>query len=240
LLRVLSGKILEQTILELEQEEEIRNIRNAKSIFLARLMKEKDDIRQLEEKENEKKNNFENFKKIKRLDKYSKISTQQKLMSRVFSINYLKNLKNCTINLLKPTFKDYKTIAFKDNYNRIIYEQIDNKLKTEENLKNAIINMNKSILSNNKKTHTDIVMNRKQLFIQQKEEAEKKRIADEEKKKLEKEQQAERRKKRAIFRLERDLQNYIFNQSNVKGPYHIEDIGEINNMYGEPAYGNMF
>ncbi len=237
---MLTGKVLEQSVLELEQEEEIKNIRNAKTIFLARLMKEKDDIRQQEEKENENKNNFENYKKIKRLDKYSKISTQQKLMSRIFSINYLQNLKTCTINLLKPTFKDYKTIAFKDNYNRIIYEEIDIRIKKNNSIENSVSEINNSILENNKKLHSDIVSNRKQLLIQQKEQAERKRIEDEEHKHIEKEKQIERRKHRAILRLERNLQQIIFNQPNMKGAYYVEDISEINNLFGEGSYGKFY
>jgi hypothetical protein len=239
-LKVLTGKILEQSVFELEQEEEIKNIRKSKQLFLARLMKEKDEIKQLEEKENDKKNNFENFKKIKRLDKYSKISTQQKLMSRVFSISYLQKLKNCTIDLVKNTYKDYKTITLKDIYNKSIYEEIDKNLKMNEAVLNSIIDITNNIHENNKHSHLEVVINRKQSIIRQKQEAEKKRIADEEQRKIEKEQQIERRKKRAILRLERNVQQSIINQPLLKGPYYSEDISEINNMNGDGPFGIFY
>jgi hypothetical protein len=236
----LTGKILEQTVLELEQEEEIKNIRNAKTLYLARLIKERDDIKQLEEKENESKNNFENYKKIKRLDKYSKISTQQKLMSRAFSINYLKDLKKCTIDLLKPTFKDYKIIAFKDKYNRIIYDQIDDHIKNNSTIQNSVLEINNFILDKDKKQHSDLIANRKQMIINKKEEEERKRIQEEENKKIEKEKQIERRKHRAILRLHRNLQLSIFNQPTIKAAYHLEDISEINNMFGEGSFVGIY
>ena len=228
---------MEQTLLELEQEEEMKNVRNAKNIYIARMKKEKNDIKNIEEKENQKRTNFENLKKIKQLDKYSKITTQQKLMSRIFSIKYIESLKKNTISLLNPIFKDYKSVEVKDKFNKLIYDDIDKVILLHDSVWKSVSNYKIEILDKDKKLHSNIVSKRKEEAAKLKSDQERIKKEQEEKKRIEEEEKIIRRKNRALLRLKRDFNRDIFNIPVIKGEYLSVEISEIDNMNNEGPYG---
>ena len=100
LLTVLIGKILEQTDLELREEEEIKRIREAKADITKRLSDDKFRIKKIEEEEIRLKKDIDNRKGLKLIEKNFKKNTQKKLISKVFAKCILKDLKKNCYNCL--------------------------------------------------------------------------------------------------------------------------------------------
>jgi hypothetical protein len=237
---VLTGKILEQSTLELEQEEEMKNIRQARTNFLARLHKEKMERKEIEEKEIKRKNDFDNVKKIKKLDKFSKISTQQKLISRVFSKVYLQGFTKKTIGSMSSMFKKFGDIKIKDKYNGVLYNEVEKLQTNDEVLSNAISYFNNMYIDSAINTHSSIVNEKKQKAIQKKLDEETRRQEAVENERIAKLEQIERRKKRTVLRLQRDIQKEIFDNQINQESENVDSVTEINNFDDEGPYGIIF
>ena len=116
LLTVVTNKILEQALLELTEEQEIKNIREAKLKFSKRNADEKAKIKKIELEEINRRKDIETIKKQNKLDKEKKVAVQQKIFSRITSKKYLSELCNNTLNLLSENnyFNNYKVIYLKE------------------------------------------------------------------------------------------------------------------------------
>jgi hypothetical protein len=240
LLAVLTGKILEQSTLELEQEEEMKNIRQARTNFLARLHKEKMERKEIEDVEIKRKNDFENVKKIKKLDKFTKICTQQKLISRVFSKVYLQGFTKTTVTSMSSLYKNFNTIKVQDKYNSTIYPEIDKLLYIDEKTLDTLYSIESKLNDTNKEKHSNVVNAKKQIAIQKKLEEDRLKQEEKERQQIALEEQKERRRKRAILRLQRDIGKEIFGNPTTKGEYNNEEITEIDNNESDGAYSNIF
>jgi hypothetical protein len=239
LLTVLTGKILEQSTLELEQEEEMKNIRQARTNYLARLHKEKMERKDIEEVEIKRRNDFENVKKIKKLDKFSKICTQQKLISRVFSKVYLQGFTKRTVSSMSSLFKNFNTIKVQDKFNNLIYPEIEKLLYVDNNTGDFLYSVDNDIKESDKGTHAEVVNARKQKAINRRLDEESRKQEEDERQRIALEEQKERRRKRAILRLQRDIGKEIFGNPNTKGEYNNEEITEVDNNEGEGAYSKF-
>ena len=121
LLTVIIGKTLEQSLLELEQEQEIENLRQAKLMYSKKRNDDSKRIKNLEEKEIQKKYNNDAKKEVRKQMRETRKKTQKELISRFISKTYLRDLvKNSYNDLIhRCQFRDYTNSTVKDKTNFI-------------------------------------------------------------------------------------------------------------------------
>lgn len=135
LLTVLIGKILEQTDLELREEEEIKKIREAKAEFLKRIKEDKLRIKKIEEEEIKLKKEVDNKKGLKLIEKNFKKNTQKKLMSKVFAKNFLRNFQKDAYKALtaQGIFIDQNVPLVQDAVTQYVFNEAE-KAKSDDRL----------------------------------------------------------------------------------------------------------
>ena len=92
LLSVVVGKTLEQSLLEIEQEDEIASLREAKLMYFKKNNDEFKRIKNLEDREIQKKYNNDAKKDDRKKKREIRKTTQKELISRVMSKTYLRDL----------------------------------------------------------------------------------------------------------------------------------------------------
>ena len=125
LLTVVVGKTLEQSLLELEQEEEIENLRAAKLMYSKKKNEDSKRIRNLEDREIQKKYNNDSKKEHRKQIRERRKKTQKELISTTISKVYLRDLlKNSYNDLIhRGQFRDYTSSAVKNKTNEIIMKK---------------------------------------------------------------------------------------------------------------------
>ena len=243
LLTVIVGKTLEQSVLEIEQEDEINNLREAKAMYQKKKKKEDDErIKDIESKEIALKFNNDAAKQARKNQRETRKKTQKELISRVISKHYLKNIiKNSYGDLInRGQFRNYSKITIKNKTNIKIQEgseklsnQFKNMLAFVNNLlvnkKNSLIE--KHIESVNK--HRDYLEKLRQQEERHRKEEEEKRIAEELARK-------ERRRLRKIERIKREIKEGIIDKGEEKGDVYSEEIVEIGNNNKPEGYIGVY
>ena len=232
LLTVIVGKTLEQSLLELEQEQEIENLRQAKLMYSKKRNDDSKRIKNLEEKEIQKKYNNDAKKEIRKQVRETRKKTQKELISRFVSKVYLRDLvKNSKKDLInRCQFRDYSNSTVKDKTNFIITSGSKKLHTVFTNMNNFIQDNISSKLKNIENTHIKAVEDRhkllaeiarqKEIIRQREEEA---RIAAEEAKK-------ERRRLRKIERIKREVKASIIDSGVAKSDAYSEETTEIGNF----------
>ena len=227
LLTVIIGKTLEQSLLELEQEQEIENLRQAKLMYSKKRNDDSKRIKNLEEKEIQKKYNNDAKKEIRKQMRETRKKTQKELISRFISKTYLRDLvKNSYNDLIhRCQFRDYSNSTVKDKTNFILTSGSKTLNKVFTNMNNFIKDNISSKLKNLENTHTKAVEDRHKLLAEiarQKEilrqRAEEARIRAEEAKK-------ERRRLRKIERKTNTIDTGV-----AKSDAYSEETTEIGNF----------
>ena len=247
LLTVVVGKTLEQSMLELEQEQEIENLKQAKLMYSKKRNDDSKRIKNLEEKEIQKKYNNDAKKEIRKQTRETRKKTQKQLISRFISKTYLRDLvKNSYQDLIyRCQFRDYSNATVKDktnfiivsgskklhtaftNMNSFIKDSISNKLKAIENSHIKAVDDRHKFL--------DKIAKQREIIRQREEEA---RIRAEKAK-------IERRKLRKIERIKKETKAGIIDNGVSKGDAFSEETTEIGNFAknDEPyigIYGSFF
>ncbi len=247
LLTVVVGKTLEQSMLELEQEQEIENLKQAKLMYSKKRNDDSKRIKNLEEKEIQKKYNNDAKKEIRKQTRETRKKTQKQLISRFISKTYLRDLvKNSYQDLIyRCQFRDYSNATVKDktnfiivsgskklhtaftNMNSFIKDSISNKLKAIENSHIKAVDDRHKFL--------DKIAKQREIIRQREEEA---RIRAEKAK-------IERRKLRRIERIKKETKTGIIDNGVSKGDAFSEETTEIGNFEknDEPyigIYGSFF
>jgi hypothetical protein len=134
LLTVLIGKILEQTDLELREDEEIKKIREAKAEFLKRIKEDKMRIKKVEEEEIKLKKEVENKKGLKLIEKNFKKNTQKKLMAKVFSKCFLMKFQKDVYKELSAQgmFIDHNVLSVQDAVTQFVFNESE-KVNIDDN-----------------------------------------------------------------------------------------------------------
>jgi hypothetical protein len=239
LLTVLCGKILEQTDLELMEEAEMKNLYDTKAAFLRKFKAQKEEIKKLEEEEIKRKKEHDDIKKRRRLEKISRIDTQQKLVSRMFSKAFLRNFKENTIKdlSLRGAFMNFTNVIIKDDMNQFNIKQA----QTENEYNNLVLHTLNSLMEDHEKNVTDQhkakIMERRDMIQRKREEAERKRLEEEERKRKEEEDRLERRRIRKIKRIRESIRKTVFETPILRNEFYLEDISEIDNYLNEGPYG---
>ena len=232
LLTVIIGKTLEQSLLELEQEQEIENLRQAKLMYSKKRNDDSKRIKNLEEKEIQKKYNNDAKKEIRKQMRETRKKTQKELISRFISKTYLRDLvKNSYNDLIhRCQFRDYSNSTVKDKTNFILTSGSKTLNKVFTNMNNFIKDNISSKLKNLENTHTKAVEDRHKLLAEiarQKEilrqRAEEARIRAEEAKK-------ERRRLRKIERIKREIKTNTIDTGVAKSDAYSEETTEIGNF----------
>ena len=232
LLTVVVGKTLEQSLLEIEQEDEIASLREAKLMY----SKKKDDenirIKNLEDREIQKKYNNDAKKEHRKEMREKRKKTQKELISRVMSKTYLRDLLKNSYNdlIYRGQFTNYTSISVKNKTNDIL-------VKGTEKLNNMFINMKsylndklKNKYKNIENSHRKAIDNRHNLLNERERQKEIRRKREEEEKIRAEEAKKERRRKRKIERIKKEIKTSIIDNGIQKGDAYSEEIVEIGNF----------
>ena len=231
LLTVIVGKTLEQSMLELEQEEEIENLREAKLMYSKKKNEDTKRIKSLEDREIQKKNNNDAKKDHRKQIRERRKKTQKELISRVISKTYLRDLIKNSYNdlIFRGQFRDYTSSIVKNKTNGIlmsgseklntafnnmrnfIQDNLNNKLKNFENIHQKAVNERHKLLEE--------IARQKEIIRKREEEA---RIKAEEAKK-------ERRRLRKIERIKKEIKTSIIDTGVAKSDAYSEETTEIGN-----------
>ena len=231
LLTVIVGKTLEQSMLELEQEEEIENLREAKLMYSKKKNEDTKRIKSLEDREIQKKYNNDAKKDHRKQIRERRKKTQKELISRVISKTYLRDLIKNSYNdlIFRGQFRDYTSSIVKNKTNGIlmsgseklntafnnmrnfIQDNLNNKLKNFENIHQKAVNERHKLLEE--------IARQKEIIRKREEEA---RIKAEEAKK-------ERRKLRKIERIKKEIKASIIDTGVAKSDAYSEETTEIGN-----------
>lgn len=159
LLTVLIGKILEQTDLELREEEEIKKIREAKAEFLKRIKEDKMRIKKIEEEEIKLKKEVDNKKGLKMIEKNFKKNTQKKLISKVFAKNFLRNFVKDSYKALtaQGMFIDNNVPLVQDAITQFIFGDAEKASFEDNNVTNFIGNVYIGLNNSAKNIHKNVI-----------------------------------------------------------------------------------
>ena len=231
LLTVIIGKTLEQSLLELEQEEEIENLREAKLMYSKKKNDDSKRIKNLEDREIQKKYNNDAKKDHRKQIRERRKITQKELISRVISKAYLRDLcKNSISDLIyRGHFRNYTSSIVKNKTNDII-------MKGSEKLNNAFNNMKNFIVGslNNKykgfgNIHIKAVDERHKLLDEIARQKEIIRKREEEARIRAEEAKKERRRLRKIERIKKEIKASIIDTGVAKSDAYSEETTEIGN-----------
>ena len=231
LLTVVVGKTLEQSLLELEQEEEIENLRAAKLMYSKKKNEDSKRIRNLEDREIQKKYNNDSKKEHRKQIRERRKKTQKELISRTISKVYLRDLlKNSYNDLIhRGQFRDYTSSAVKNKTNEII-------MKGSQKLNTAFCNMLnfiKDSLNNKYKNfesiHTKSVDDRHKLLEEIARQKEIIRKREEEARIKAEEEKKERRRLRKIERIKKEIKAAVVDTGVAKSDAYSEETVEIGN-----------
>jgi len=231
LLTVIVGKTLEQSMLELEQEEEIENLREAKLMYSKKKNEDTKRIKNLEDREIQKKYNNDAKKDHRKQIRERRKKTQKELISRVISKTYLRDLIKNSYNdlIFRGQFRDYTSSIVKNKTNGIlmsgskklntafnnmrnfIQDNLNNKFKNFENIHQKAVDERHKLLEE--------IARQKEIIRKREEEA---RIKAEEAKK-------ERRRLRKIERIKKEIKASIIDTGVAKSDAYSEETTEIGN-----------
>ena len=231
LLTIVVGKTLEQSLLELEQEEEIENLRAAKLMYSKRKNEDSKRIKNLEDREIQKKYNNDSKKEHRKELRERRKKTQKELISRTISKVYLRDIVKNSYNDLvhRGQFRDYTSSVVKNKTNEIIMngsqklntafcnmlnfikDSLNNKYKIFENIHIKSVDDRHKLLEE--------IARQKEIIRKREEEA---RIKAEEAKK-------ERRRLRRIERIKKEIKTSIIDSGVAKSDAYSEETVEIGN-----------
>ena len=232
LLTVVVGKTLEQSLLEIEQEDEIASLREAKLMYSKKKDDENKRIKNLEDREIQKKYNNDAKKEHRKEMREKRKTTQRELISRVMSKTYLRDLLKNSYNdlIYRGQFTNYTSISVKNKTNDIL-------VKGTEKLNNMFINMKsylndklKNKYKNIENSHRKAIDNRHNLLNEIERQKEIRRKREEEEKIRAEEAKKERRRKRKIERIKKEIKTSIIDNGIQKGDAYSEEIVEIGNF----------
>lgn len=229
LLTVVTNKILEQALLEITEEQEIKNLRETKLKYWKKNHDEKARVKKIELEEINRKKEIENMKKIKMIDKTNKIYSQQKLLARVSAKTYLSKLRDNTFNVLKQNnmFNNFKEIVLKESTIKILNVTTKKCSGNDEELLNTVTSLVKDSVDNEFLDHRDVLDNRRQVLEQKRlEELEKQKRLEEELEKARLEREKRRYQKR-VNKLKNDIKINVIKSAQIKGEYFAEDIMSV-------------
>ena len=232
LLTVIVGKTLEQSLLELEQEQEIENLRQAKLMYSKKRNDDNKRIKNLEEKEIQKKYNNDAKKEIRKQMRETRKKTQKELISRFISKNYLRDLvKNSYQDLIyRCQFRDYSNTTIKDKTNFIITTGSKKLHTVFTDMNNFIKDKITSKLKKIETTHANAVEERHKFLAEIARQKEIIRKREEEARIRAEEAKKERRRLRRIERIKREIKASIIDPGVSKSDAYSEETTEIGNF----------
>ena len=232
LLTVIIGKTLEQSLLELEQEQEIENLRQAKLMYSKKRNDDMKRIKNLEEKEIQKKYNNDAKKEVRKQMRETRKKTQKELISRFISKTYLRDLvKNSYNDLIhRCQFRDYTNSTVKDKTNFILTSGSKTLNKVFTNMNNFIKDNISSKLKNLENAHIKAVEDRHKLLAEIARQKEILRQREEEAKIRAEEAKKERRRLRKIERINKEIKAAIIDTGVSKSDAYSEETTEIGNF----------
>ncbi len=242
LLIVLCGKVLEQALQELHEEDEVKNLREMKQIYMKKFHEEKLRMKNIEKIEIKLKKDNDALKKLKMIEKITKINTQQKLFTRSFAKQYLTNLAKSSMEDLhkKAMFVDFNKAFLKNKLNEELFIDMEKQISFEKDLSILWQNIPTFLLSEYLSTHRNKLDENKRMLQIKREKEERDKKEEEGRKRIEEEETKERRRIRAIRRMRESIRKNIFGVAISKHDYHLEEISEIDNYEEEGPFSNIF
>lgn len=239
LLTVVTNKILEQALLELTEEQEIKNLRETKLKFWKKIHDEKARVKKIELEEINRKKDIENLKKVKAIDKTNKIASQQKLLARVNSKTFLSKLKSNTLDYLNKNnvFNNYKEIVIKEMSLKTFALTTKKVNVNDDELLNTVSAMVNDSVDNEYFSHKDVLEKRREKLEQERlNEIEKQKKLEEEKEKARIEHEKRRHLKR-VNKLKNDIKKNIIKSAQLKDTEY--SLLDCQNVAGVEDYLNI-
>ena len=238
LLTVIVGKTLEQSLLEIGQEDEIATLREAKAMYQRRKNDDDKRLRNLEDREIQLKFNHDTKKEKRRVQREKRKTTQRELISRVMSKAYLKNIYKNSMNDLvrRGQFRNYTSTTIKNISNTKIKEGSEKLSKVFKNMLDYIDNLEEQKRKEFIDRHTNAVNAHKEYLKKYEEQCERHRKEEEERLIREDLERKERRRKRREERIKKEIKTAIVDTGVVKGEALNEEFTEIGN-YGNDTEG---
>lgn len=239
ILTVLTNKILEQTLLELSEEYEIKKIRETKLKFMKKIQDEKARVKKVELEEINRKKEMDLIKMNKQQDRIETVILQQKIFARVMSKKYLTNLIGNTKNFLakENVFNNFDEIQIKE---LALMKTTNNSNKMEE-LDEIYYDSAFELI---KSSEDNEFINHKLCMLKKREEDERKRLEEiERQKRLEEEKELariareNRRNQKRLDKLKNDIKTNILKTAKLKNEYHQEDVFGID---GVESFASLF
>ena len=243
LLTVIVGKTLEQSLLELEQEEEIENLREAKLMYSKKKNDDSKRIKNLEDKEIQKKYNNDAKKEHRKQLRDRRKKTQKELLSRVISKTYLRDLVKNSYNdlIYRGHFRDYTSSIVKNKTNEIIMSGSEKLNTAFNNMKSFLKDTLNNKFKNFENTHKISVDERHKLLEEIARQKEIIRKREEEARIKAEEAKKERRRLRKIERIKKEIKTAIIDTGVAKTDAYSEETTEIgNNDKNDEPYIGIF
>ena len=241
LLTVVVSKTLEQSLLEIEKEDEIANSREAKLMYLKKINEENKRIKNLEDREIQKKYNSDAKKDQRCQARELRKKTQKELICRVISKTYLKDLlKNSYTDLVhRGQFKNYSTVSVKDKTTKILMTGTQKLISAFNNMRSYLSDKLNNKYKNFETLHKKSVEDRHAFLQEIERQKELKKKREEEEKIRAEEAKKERRRKRKIERIKKEIKAAIIDNGVQKSDAYSEEMVEIGNFNNneEPYIG---
>ena len=243
------GKLMEQVSLELNEENEIKRIREANTNYIKRVVDEKQRIIKVEEEEIKKKRdnvdiNYkiqDNIKKLKKAEKTNKANAQKKIISRLFSKQYFKNMKINTLSYLEERglFNQHLVESTKDKVREVIHTSTEKYDNEEDEFDKLLDDVDIGLMITEIKEHKITLDNKQQFREEEKKKQDELKLKEEEEAKIKLEGKYVRAREKKILRLKNDIQKAIFDLPALKNDIYTDDVSEIDNYELEGGYSNI-
>lgn len=232
ILTVIVSKILEQSMLELNQERELSLISEAKLEYIRKNHEEKVRIKKIELEEINRKKENDNLKKIKKIDKLNKISVQQKLIARLWSKKYLTSIGKVVFEDLKSKnlFSYHQTEIIKEEAIRQAYTTSENVNRYHNTLELIIDDLWNAKENHDLSEHRSVISQRNKYLQKKKEEDEIRLKLEEEEKERKRLAKIERKRLKRIRLLKENIAKFIIEAAVHKNTEHFQE--EITNLDG--------
>ena len=164
ILQVITDKVLEIAFLEINQEEEILALRQAKERFYADIKKERERVARVEEAEIKRNENKETLKHAKRMERELAVEMHQKVLGRHHAKVYLSDLKTNAMKELhkKKLFDNLKTETIKDGILGGLLKETDEFLGVIGQINSFAMRRKSDLLNSHLKNHVTQVTKRKE------------------------------------------------------------------------------
>lgn len=240
ILEVLCGRVLEQSRMEVLEEEELRIMKQQQKAFEMHKTAELAEVQRLEMHERrlkeEKERRETQYKAVKEMGVFS----HKRLISRLLGKNFTKKLTDSAMRRLMDQgyFRDRFTIELEANFTGKISQSIlgidEKKLILNASIEEALETIENSVLD----LHRESLTNQRRKREAKKEEEEKQKIRKEERKAKRAEEKIKSQEESRIQKLREEIITKIISKGENKDDFYQQALSDLDSLGGDsPSIG---